>query len=125
MFLAAFVEVILIPAVSLALVIGSQIFWIRRTRGMLRKLISSVTTRERVEAVALAALALVWLYNVVPLRWLGHHTATGMTAAAALIDAPYNWWLFGSVIGFLLVIIVRLPVYLFRGVLWLFRQATK
>jgi predicted MPP superfamily phosphohydrolase len=124
MSLGAFVEVIL-SAVVLALAIGSQIFWIRRVRGLLRKFISSTMVRERVEAVSLAAFALVWLYSVVPLRWLGHHTATEMTAGSALIDAPYNWWLFGSVIGFLLVIILRLPVYLVRGVLWLCWQGIK
>jgi uncharacterized protein len=121
MSLAAFAEVILIPAVSLALVIGSQVFWIRLGRGLIRKSISTVVVRERVEAAALATLALLWLYSLVPLPWLGHHTATEMTAGAALIDAPYNWWLFGSVIGFLLVIVLRLPIYLFRGACWLYR----
>ena len=123
MSLAAFVEVVFIPAVLLVLVIASQVFWVRRVRGLIRKFITNTTARERVEAVALAAFALVWLYSAVPIHWLGHHTATAMTAADALIDAPYNLWLFGSVVGFLLVIILRLPVYLFRGVLWLYRTA--
>jgi uncharacterized protein len=125
MSLTAFVEVVVIPAVLLVLVVASQVFWVRRVRGLIRKFIASAAARERVEAVALAAYAFVWLYNVVPIRWLGHHTATAMTAADALIDAPYNLWLFGSVIGFLLVIILRLPVYSFRGVCWLCRQAAK
>jgi uncharacterized protein len=123
MSLAAFFEVVVIPVVLLVLVVASQVFWVRRARGLIRRFITSSAARERVEAVALAAFALVWLYNVVPLHWLGHHTATRMTAADAFIDAPYNWWLFGSVIGFLLIVILRLPVYLFRGALWLYGTA--
>ncbi len=122
MSLAAFLEVVVVPAVLLVLVIASQVFWVRRVRGLIRKFITNAAARERVEAVALAAYAFVWLYSVVPLNWLGHHTDTRMTAAAAFIDAPYDWWLFGSVVGFLLVVILRLPVYLFRGVWWLCRQ---
>ncbi|HXJ96233.1 MAG TPA: metallophosphoesterase [Terriglobia bacterium] len=125
MSLTAFVEVVVIPALLLLLVVASQVFWIRRVRGVIRKFITGVAARQRVEAVALAAYALVWLYSVVPIHWLGHHTATAMTAADLLIDAPYNLWLFGSVVGFLLIIILRLPVYLVRGVLWLGRQVTK
>jgi len=125
MSLAAFVEVVVIPAVLLALVIASQVFWIRRARGLVRKFIPAGLTRGRVEAVALAIFAFVWVYNVVPLPWLGHHTITQMTATAALIDAPYSWWLFGSVIGFLLVIIVRLPAYLARCAFWIYRKAAE
>ncbi len=123
MSLGAFFEVVVIPVALLALVVASQVFWVRRVRGLIRKFINSAAARRRVEAVALAAFAFVWLYSVVPIHWLGHHTATRMTAADAFIDAPYNWWLFGSVVGFLLIIILRLPVYLVRGVVWLYRRS--
>jgi uncharacterized protein len=125
MSLAAFVEAVVIPALLLVLLVGSQVFWVRRARAVLRKFVPNRTARERIEAVALAMYAFLWVYNLVPLRWLREHTATHMTAGAALIDAPYNWWLFGSVIGFLLVIIFRLPAYLFRGACWIYRRTAE
>ncbi|HEY6290598.1 MAG TPA: metallophosphoesterase [Terriglobia bacterium] len=107
------------------LMIGGQIFWIRRLRALGRRLIPGATWRERIGAVALGVYAFVMVYNLVPLWWAHTGTHTRMTASDALLDAPFNWWLFGSVIGFLLVVILRLPDYLFRAGRWLYRFARR
>jgi len=120
-----FIFEVLIPVLFFVLLIGGQIFWIRRLRELGRRLIRSVTWREWIGAALLAVYAFVMIYNFVPLWWLRAPTPVRMTATDALLDAPFQWWLFGSVIGFLLVVILRLPDYLFRGLFragrWLYR----
>ena len=120
-----FIFEVLIPVLFIVLLIGGQIFWIRRLRELGRRLIPSATWRERIGTVTLGVYAFVMVYNLVPLWWAHSPTHTRLTATDALLDAPVQWWLFGSVIGFLLVVILRLPDYLFRAGRGLYRLARR
>ena len=107
----------------LAIIAGSQVFWIRRVRELGWLLISNPVGR-RWAGTALAAYAALWVYEIVRLFWSRAAATTEASARVILIDGPFDWWIFGSVVGFLIVLILRLPVYLFRGIRWLYRKTT-
>jgi predicted MPP superfamily phosphohydrolase len=123
--MAFFVEEILIPALLLALLVSSQIFWIRRIRALGRRWISSPAGRKIAGAVVLVLYAFVMLYNFVPFWWMRAPANTQLRARDILLDAPFYLWVFGSVIGFLLILILRLPAYLFRLGRWVFRSIAR
>jgi uncharacterized protein len=114
---------LLTSIVVLALVAGSQVFWIKRVRELGRLLIPNVAARRWVGRV-LTVYAALWVYEIVRSFWSRTPASTEASAGVVLIDGPLNWWIFGSVIGFLIVVILRLPDYLFRGIRWLYRKAT-
>jgi uncharacterized protein len=121
-FHAAFlIDEILIPGLLLVLLVSSQVFWIRRIRALGRRLISNPRAREIAGAVALAFFAFVMLYKFAPFAWVHETAHTQLTARDVFLDAPFSLWMFGSMIGFLLVLILRLPAYLFRIGRWLYR----
>lgn len=105
----------IILTLSLPLLIGAQIFWIRRLQGLGRKLIKDQVWRERVGVAALAVYTLLALYYFVPLRWMKAPAHTRMTWTELFLQAPFVWWFFGSTAGYLLVLVLRLPSYLYRA----------
>jgi uncharacterized protein len=106
---------ILIPISVLALLVMSQVFWIRRVREVGRKLISRADWRDRAAAVGLTLYAFIVAYNLVPFWWTRSHSPVQLTWHDAALNAPFMWWVFASLIGFLFVVILRLPLYLWRG----------
>ena len=121
--IAFFLEEILIPGLLIVLLVASQVFWIRRIRALGRRVISRPAVRKIAGAAAFALYAFVMAYNFVPFWFTRAHAHTHLTARDVLLDAPFNLWVFGSVVGFLLILILRLPAYLFRLGRWLYRLA--
>ena len=119
--MAFFIEEILIPGLLLALLVTSQVFWIRRIRALGRRAISHPRARAAAGAAVFALYAFVMLYNFLPFWWVRGPAHTQLSARDVLLDAPFYLWVFGSVIGFLLILILRLPAYLFRLGQWLYR----
>jgi hypothetical protein len=109
--------------VFLALVAGSQVFWVKRVRQLGRRLIPNPAGRRWVGR-ALAVYAALWMYEIARFFWSRTPATTEASASVVLIDGPFSWWLFGSVVGFLIVLILRLPNYLLRGIRWLYRKTT-
>lgn len=105
----------IVLTLSLPLLIGAQIFWIRRVQDLGRRLIKGQTWRERIGAIALAVYAVLALYYFVPLRWMRAPAHTRLTLADLFLQGPFVWWFFGSTVGFLVVLILRLPAYLYRA----------
>jgi predicted MPP superfamily phosphohydrolase len=118
---AFFIEEILIPGLMLALLVASQIFWIRRIRAFGRRFLARPAARTVAGAAAFAVYAFIMLYNFVPFWWMRAPAHTQLTARDVLLDAPFYLWVFGSVIGFLLLLILRLPLYFFRLGHWIYR----
>ncbi len=105
---------------ALALVAGSQVFWIKRVRELGRRLISNPEPRRWAGRV-LTVYAALWVYEIVSFFWMRTPSTTTASAKVVLIDGPFSWWVFGSVTGFLIVLILRLPDYLVRAVRWCYR----
>src|ERR1051326_4901422 len=91
---AFFIEEILVPGLLLALLVASQIFWIRRIRALGRRLISRPGVRMFAGWTAFALLAFVMTYNFTPFWLTRAHAHTRLTARDVLLDAPFNLWLF-------------------------------
>jgi uncharacterized protein len=105
----------IILTLSIPLLIGGQIFWIRRLRDLGRRLIKDQVWRERAGAAALAVYAQLALYYFIPLPWMPVPAHTRVTPAELFLQGPFVWWFFGSTVGYLLVLILRLPSYLYRA----------
>jgi predicted MPP superfamily phosphohydrolase len=111
---------ILFPAILLALLVASQVFWLRRIRALARKWVPSRALRITLE-VLLTIYAFLWVYNAVPAWWAHARSPVSLTMSDVLVGGPFAWWIFGSGIGFLFVLVLRLPWYVFRLLRWLYR----
>ncbi|MGH9350576.1 MAG: metallophosphoesterase [Terriglobia bacterium] len=118
---------LLIAGCLLALFIASQIFWLWKIRGWKQRLFRKDKHKWLRIGLDVAGAA---LYLV--LMWYGffgaHSTRspTRMTPSAALLHAPFSWWFFGSLLGFIIYSIVRglgLGLWLaFSAALWPVRK---
>ena len=113
---------ILLPVIILALLVASQIFWLRRIRALGGKWIPSPAIRTTLE-VLFTVYAFLWVHNAVPPWWAHARSPVSLTASDVLVGGPFAWWIFGSGIGFLFVLVLRLPWYLFRLLRWVYRLA--
>ncbi|HEV2495369.1 MAG TPA: metallophosphoesterase [Terriglobia bacterium] len=106
----------LVFSAILLLFFGSQLYWILRARAWGKKLIASRTVRLRVGVVALAAYLGLFAYNF---RWFGRSPSpTHLTFKDAALGAPFQWWLFSSLVAFAIVIIIWTVGLLGRMVVW-------
>ena len=102
------------------LLIGSQIFWIRRVRDLGKRLIASKGWRR-----ALGALGLVvYFFLLGNDLFTGEDTfkGSGLTLRVALLEAPFKLWLMGSVLGFLVAIFFWTIDRAARAVSWAFKR---
>lgn len=83
----------------LLLFLASQLFWLRQIRHVGRRLILHSGWRLALGSVAAAAYLLVMGYTFSRFFVRGGTSPTHLTLRSALLDAPFAWWLFGSVVG--------------------------
>jgi uncharacterized protein len=111
---------VLLTGLILLLVVASQVFWLQRVRKRAANLISNPVWRKLLGWSALAAYLLLFAHA---LPWLGRGaTPTHLTLKAALLEAPFAWWFFGSTIGFLLVLVFHAAAHLLRLAEWAARN---
>ncbi len=82
----------------------SQIFWIRQVRALGAKLLRSAALRRWLGGLAGVFYLILLLYffsNLLGIR--RHPESTYLTLRAALLQAPFNWWMFSSVLGFVAI----------------------
>lgn len=114
----------------LALFIASQIFWLWKIRGWKRQLFKGDRYKWLRAGLDVAGAAVYLL-----LMWYGFfgahraHSPVTMTPTNALLHAPFSWWFFGSLLGFLIYLVARalglsLELIL-AAVLWPFRARRK
>ncbi len=85
----------------LVMLIASQFFWIRRVRELGKKLISGERWRKGLGAVGLMV-----------------YKGSRLTLRATLLDAPFWLWFVGSMLGFLIAILLWIADRLARGLSW-------
>ncbi|MGH9378430.1 MAG: metallophosphoesterase [Terriglobia bacterium] len=119
-----FGPLLLIAAALIALFVASQIFWLWKIRGWKQRLFQDKKLRVGLD-VAGAAIYVIFMWY----GFFGAHSAhspTQMTLNAALLHAPFSWWFFGSLLGFIIYLIVRglgLGLWLaFSAAIWPFRK---
>jgi predicted MPP superfamily phosphohydrolase len=78
--------------------LASQLFWFRRVAEWGEKLIPNRKLRRALAGAGAIAYILLFAYTTVWFRSGG--TPTHVTLRVALIEAPFQWWLLGSLMGF-------------------------
>ncbi len=111
---------ILALGIILLLLLGSQVFWIRRVRLWGRKLIPHKRARIWLGLTVLAVLILMFASSV---GWLGRSpTPTHLTLKSALLTAPFSWWIFSSVVAFIIATPFWIADRLVQAVSWSYRK---
>ncbi|MGH9342403.1 MAG: metallophosphoesterase [Terriglobia bacterium] len=125
-----FGPLLLIVAGLIALLIASQVFWLWKIRGWKQQILTRDKHKWLRPGLDVAGAAIYFV-----MMWYGFfgahraHSPTQMTLSNALLHAPFSWWFFGSLLGFILYMIVRalgLGLGLaFFAALWPFRARPK
>ncbi len=87
----------------LVLLLASQIFWAVWLARWGKRMIRRALWRRTAGAAALAFYALSFAYTW---RSFSRPTPVRLTAGAALLGAPFAWWAAGSLVGFLVAVLL-------------------
>jgi predicted MPP superfamily phosphohydrolase len=104
-------------AINVAL-IASQVFWIRRVRELGKRLIPSKRWRWGLGVAGLIIYFSLLAYNLFAPEFKG----TGLTLRAALLEAPFQLWLLGSMLGFLIAMLLGTVDRFARVLSWGFKK---
>jgi len=109
-----------VAGVIFLLVVASQVYWIQGVRKKALGRIRNSVWRKWLGWTALAAYLLLFADGI---GWWGRSTSpTHLTLNAALLEAPFALWFFGSTLGFLLVQLFLTAARLFRLAAWAVRK---
>ena len=111
----------LVESALLLVLLASQIFWARRVRNGIQRLIQNRAWQRRLGVAALVGYLLLLAYN-----FLGDRPSaepTHLTWRAALLQAPLWWWLCCSLLGFLIAIPLELAQRIAAAVRWAYQRA--
>jgi len=104
-----------------AMLIASQLFWIRRVGELGKRLIPSKRWRMGLGAVGLLVYLFLLAFNL--FTWTTEsNKGSGLTLRAALLDAPIWLWLVGSFFGFLIAILLGAIDRVARAMSWAFKK---
>ncbi len=103
-----------------ALFAASQVYWYRRLAELSRKLIPKPSVRRVVGSAGVGLVLGLLAFNLAYARYWP--TPTHLTLRPALLEAPFLWWMVGSVLGFLLAVLLWLPAGVARGARWAYRK---
>jgi predicted MPP superfamily phosphohydrolase len=110
----------LVTAAIFAIFLASQLFWIRWVGKLGEKLIRNEKWRRALAGVGVIGYIFLFAYNLAWLRSTG--TPTRLTLEAALLQAPFEWWVLCSLVGFAIVALFWIADRLVRGLFWSYRK---
>lgn len=110
----------LVTVATFLIFLASQFFWFRRVAALGEKLIPNKAWRKNLGGVAAIAYIFLFAYNLAWVRDKG--TPTGLTLEAALVEAPFLWWVVSSLLGFAVIIVFWVADRLARALFWCGRQ---
>ncbi len=102
------------------IIIASQVFWIRRVRELGERLIASKRWRKGLRAAGLIVYLFLLVFNT--LSGENENRGAHLTLRAALLEAPFWMWFVGSVLGFLVAILLWIVDRVARAVSWAFKK---
>ena len=106
--------------VALCLFIPSQVFWLWQIRGLGRKLIRNPLARRWSAWLGIAVYLVFVVYNLAGPR--SNPDSAHLTLRAALLQAPFGWWLLASLLGFAAIAVFYTFDRLCRAAYWVFRK---
>jgi predicted MPP superfamily phosphohydrolase len=113
----------LVVTAILLIFIASQLFWIRRVGEWSKNLIPNEIWRRVLRALGVVFFVFVFAYN---LAWAQRGPSpTSLSLAAALLEAPFRWWLVGSMLGFAIASLFGIADRLGRGLFWSYRKLVR
>jgi len=104
----------------LVIFLASQLYWFRRLGEWGERLIASRSLRQALAGIAAIAYLLLFAHLFAWNREYG--TPVELTPRAALLEAPFFWWLIGSLMGFGLIVIFWTADRIVRTALWGYRK---
>jgi uncharacterized protein len=84
--------------------IASQVFWIVKLRQWKRRVVKSEFARRWLGLLGWAIYLLFYLYTFWSFRHLP--SPTSLTPGTALFEGPFQWWMFGSSLGFAIYLVI-------------------
>jgi predicted MPP superfamily phosphohydrolase len=104
----------------LLLFFASQLFWFSRAQPFLERLPTSKTNKRLLQLGLIVAYILLFAYN---LPWGERRsTPTHLTVQAALLEAPFRWWILASLLGFLILVPFCFLDRLRRAAVWVYQK---
>lgn len=103
-----------------AIFLASQLFWIRRVGKLGEKLIRNEKWRSVLAGVGAIGYIFLFAYNLAWTR--GKGSPTNLTLEAALLEAPFEWWVLCSLLSFAIVVLFSFADRLARGLFWSYRK---
>ncbi|MGH9395695.1 MAG: metallophosphoesterase [Terriglobia bacterium] len=106
----------LIAISVLTLFVGSQVFWLWKIRVWKQHLCHTKALRICLDFVGALLYILLFYYGI----WGTRHipSPTRLTLGAALLRAPFASWFFGSLLGFIVYLVVRGAGFLVDAAVW-------
>jgi uncharacterized protein len=116
----------LIPIAALLIIIASQLFWLRRLIDFGERFIPGKRGRLGLKFIVIGTCLFFFVGDMVPWHSANGNSAhafTTLTLRSILIVAPLSWWLVGSLIGLLLIMVFTTVDRVARAAVWLYRKA--
>ena len=110
----------LLLTLAIVLFIPSQIFWLWQLRKLGIKFIRSPSVRRWLGWSGIGIYLALLAFNVLWPR--AAPEAAHLTLEAALLEAPFRWWMLASLMGSVLFFVLYLCARTARGVFWLCRK---
>ena len=105
---------------TFAIFLASQLFWIRQVGRVGGKLVRNAQWREILAGGGAVGYILLFAYNFAWMR--GKGSPTHLTLKAALLEAPFEWWVLCSLLGFVIVVLFWIADRLTRALIWVGRR---
>ncbi len=111
---------LLVMTAFIAIFLASQLYWFRRIAEWGERLIPNHKLRRALAGAGAILYILLFAYMFAWSR--SFRTPTEFTVRAALLDAPFFWWIAGSLMGFGLFLLYWLIERAVRSGLWLYAK---
>jgi len=104
----------------LLIFIACQLFWLGRAWRLVERWTTDRTAQRLGQFGLVFAYLLLFAYN---LGWGERSsTPTELTLSAALLQAPFRWWILASLVAFAILVPFSFLERLRRGVVWAYRK---
>src|SRR5271157_204468 len=105
---------------AIGLFIPSQVFWLWQVRALGRKFLRRPSARRWWGWPGLGIYMALLTFNLI---WPSTAPESArLTLRAALLQAPFGWWLLASLLGFVTIAAFYLCGFLGRAALWVYRK---